>query len=616
VSEPDISTLARRLAEQNNVDWRVLRGSGADGKVVERDVLDYLARVMAGEEAVNPTPEPVPEGMEAWPDQDIQGFRAGIGEAATLGELRDELGNASRDYAAHGGADDMDVDDFTMPAHDLVGPDDVTGPAYGAVAAAGRFDTEPGATALGEGGIDEDIFLFDDDDTSAGSGPDTSGAALTGNVVSAMAADTVQGMDDLDDLLVAGDDFGDDGTSGSFDLEPSSSEDSRFGVVSTGYLGVDDHGDSFADELGTGELGAGELDVSTGHDFSARNPVDLETETPSPSSSSWGRDIRFDSASSATSDNTDVPDLWGPPSAAETVDSDLWTGPTGTAVDAHSDSRFDDAGEAGSQAAAPSGFYSEDTDGGEPERLTGDSWLETETTVDPVGFGTEDAPFFEPEEQQPTTFGESPAADASFHEPDSTTGAGEGIGVGLAAVGATLLSAGTAPLPLARPGTILRRNIDVSALAAAQLAVGQELGFDEPIGASAFLLRAVVKAAVSTGFSSGAVGLAVLEEGVRIKRVDGVAEMSFTELVRAVANPVADEDEPVLVAADLSGLDVDEAVLELSTPVISLGRILYDTQRGAYRSTLTLTGPLRLDTAADLLARVAELLDAPVRLVL
>src|SRR5690606_15606283 len=88
-----------------------------------------------------------------------------------------------------------------------------------------------------------------------------------------------------------------------------------------------------------------------------------------------------------------------------------------------------------------------------------------------------------------------------------------GIDAGLAAVGATLLTAGATTLPLARPGTILRRNIDVSALAAAQLAVGQELGFDEPLGASAFLLRAVVKAATSTGYSTGAVGLAVLEEG-------------------------------------------------------------------------------------------------------
>lgn len=70
MSEPGITPLAQRLAEENNVDWRTLRGSGEEGRVVERDVLEYLARVMAGEEAVNPTPEPVPDGMEAWPEAD------------------------------------------------------------------------------------------------------------------------------------------------------------------------------------------------------------------------------------------------------------------------------------------------------------------------------------------------------------------------------------------------------------------------------------------------------------------------------------------------------------------------------------------------------------------
>ena len=46
VSEPGITPLAQRLAEENNVDWRSLAGSGDDGTIVERDVLEYLARVM------------------------------------------------------------------------------------------------------------------------------------------------------------------------------------------------------------------------------------------------------------------------------------------------------------------------------------------------------------------------------------------------------------------------------------------------------------------------------------------------------------------------------------------------------------------------------------------
>ena len=80
MNEPDIAPLARRLAEENNVDWRRLEGSGDGGRIVERDVLTYLAKVMAGEEDLDPTPEPVPEGMQAWPDADVAAYRPGTPE--------------------------------------------------------------------------------------------------------------------------------------------------------------------------------------------------------------------------------------------------------------------------------------------------------------------------------------------------------------------------------------------------------------------------------------------------------------------------------------------------------------------------------------------------------
>ena len=67
--DPVIVPSARNLAEENNVDWRVLEGSGEGGSVVEQDVLSFLARVMQGDEITNPTPEPVPEGMTAWPEE-------------------------------------------------------------------------------------------------------------------------------------------------------------------------------------------------------------------------------------------------------------------------------------------------------------------------------------------------------------------------------------------------------------------------------------------------------------------------------------------------------------------------------------------------------------------
>ena len=68
-AEPAISPLARRLAEENNVDWRGLPGSSAGGAVNERDILDYLEAVMLGNRPLDPTPEPLPEGLNAWPEE-------------------------------------------------------------------------------------------------------------------------------------------------------------------------------------------------------------------------------------------------------------------------------------------------------------------------------------------------------------------------------------------------------------------------------------------------------------------------------------------------------------------------------------------------------------------
>lgn len=84
--DPDIAPLAQRLAEENNVDWRSLEGTGENGRIVERDVLDYLARVMAGEEAVDPTPEPLPEGMEAWLDDEGRPIDATGEDVAPVGD--------------------------------------------------------------------------------------------------------------------------------------------------------------------------------------------------------------------------------------------------------------------------------------------------------------------------------------------------------------------------------------------------------------------------------------------------------------------------------------------------------------------------------------------------
>jgi e3 binding domain len=61
-----ISPLAKRLAEENSIDWRQIHGTGPEGRVIERDILTYLAKVMSGEAELPYQPDvsepPAPAG--------------------------------------------------------------------------------------------------------------------------------------------------------------------------------------------------------------------------------------------------------------------------------------------------------------------------------------------------------------------------------------------------------------------------------------------------------------------------------------------------------------------------------------------------------------------------
>jgi resuscitation-promoting factor RpfA len=64
-----ISPLAKRLAEENSIDWRQIHGTGPEGRVIERDILTYLAKVMSGEAELPYQPDvsepPAPTGSMA-----------------------------------------------------------------------------------------------------------------------------------------------------------------------------------------------------------------------------------------------------------------------------------------------------------------------------------------------------------------------------------------------------------------------------------------------------------------------------------------------------------------------------------------------------------------------
>ncbi len=186
MNEPDIAPLARRLAEENNVDWRRLEGSGDGGRIVERDVLTFLAKVMAGEEDLDPTPEPVPEGMQAWPDADVAAYRSDAaappversvtstldddlflfddapGTGAAPAARRDDVPPVFDEPAAAGSADEppsTDDDDDGLLLVDEPEPHD-----------------ETGAPSVDEVEDGDDVFAFDE----PAAAPDAHPAAASG----------------------------------------------------------------------------------------------------------------------------------------------------------------------------------------------------------------------------------------------------------------------------------------------------------------------------------------------------------------------------------------------------------------------------------------------------
>lgn len=180
MSQPEISPLAKRLAEENNVDWHALQGSGPAGKVVERDVLEYLSRVMAGEEDLNPTPEPTPDGMDSWPEEDVANYQQQQGGAAAPSAVTMNDGFGDNNFADDSFGDDAFADDsFGNLDDDLL------------------VDGMDDAMSLDDD-VDGDVFLLGDDDS--GVLLDSSDDDLDfASDVTDMGGDLDFAADDLDD---------------------------------------------------------------------------------------------------------------------------------------------------------------------------------------------------------------------------------------------------------------------------------------------------------------------------------------------------------------------------------------------------------------------------------
>ena len=499
--ETDISPLAKRLAEENNVNWRSLAGSGSSGRVVERDVLEYLARVMAGEEDLNPTAEPVPEGMEAWPEADVQGFTATATAPAT---------ESAEDDAMFG-----DEPASTMPSVSATRND-------------GFVDD------FEEEAIDEDIFLFDDDETEPSQTEDAYTETFGAPSSSFAEADTATSEPDEGDL-----------------------DDAFTSAEPVAFATDEADGDALEDDL-----------------FTLDEP---ETDIDEDVSLFVGEAVTSDEPAAVAEADFDEP-VAGEPTYAD--DFAAATFATEESLETSSEPAFDSAE---TESFEPEDF---ETDSLEPEDFEPDS-LATETAfADPTT------------DEVDTAFAESDAAE----EPEPA-----------AAVATTDTPAVTADtsLPLVSYGVLLRRRVDSGALTGAQVAIGQELG-GEPVSPTSLLLRAAARAAHDQ-FGTPGVGLATLGNHVSVSAIEDAATMTFRDLVtrideeRATLDKDAEQqDEVGLAVADLSHLNIDEAVLNLGVPVLTLGRVLKD-DAGTY-STLTLSGEVEVETGTQVLAAVAELL--------
>lgn len=624
MSEPDIATLARRLAEQNNVDWRLLNGTGPDGKILERDVLDYLARVMAGEEAVDPTPEPLPEGMEAWPDQDAPSYHQPNGASHTsrsessaasafvADEVEDDLLAAAPEPAApEPYAPEPAVPEPYAPEPFAPAPEEPV--SFEAEAPTPFADlTEPGTSE--DDDLPADIFLLDDTEPEApvafggpaedpyAHEPSSPFAEPEPEPVEAWSAAADEADDD--DLLVADDEpfgaevdepvgvgFGDEATAPAFEgfdrVDVHAAEPTTEGTEEDAAR----FGDLTAEEPAStsvfdAPIGGYDQEFTTASEqFEADEGEVAWTAAPDLVAA----DDAFEAAGDAGAEAAgDLPDLWaGDDLSAESSADDHWE--PFPAVDEPEEAASDFQVVELEEAAA---FETEE------EHVEHEAQAEDEAGEDLEELETLEAAGDPADLDVATTLDELDAV-TDLHQLD-----GEPETTGVAFTG----------LPLARTGNVLRRHVDLSALAGAQLAAGLELGHDEPLTPAPFLVRATARAVAERGDLGGQVALAELEGGLHFRRVDDAATRPFASLVAELASAGGSEDELGIVAVDLSGLDMDEVLLDVEVPTVTLGRILYDTQLGAHRSTLTLSGDLPMAVGARLLARVAELLEAPVRL--
>ncbi len=143
-----IAPMAKILAEANGIDWRSIQGSGEDGTIVEQDILNYLMRVMNGEEEPPSTPvdEPPPDWTGEMPPMPSMEMMA---QAGIESDITDFVASSSKPAASpvHSVPGTVPAGDLDQDAMDFELDDDLTpdlgGQDYGHDAAAQDVATQP-----------------------------------------------------------------------------------------------------------------------------------------------------------------------------------------------------------------------------------------------------------------------------------------------------------------------------------------------------------------------------------------------------------------------------------------------------------------------------------------
>lgn len=565
--EPDISPLAKRLAEENNVNWRGLSGSGAGGKIVERDVLEYLAKVMAGEEDLNPTAEPLPEGMDAWPEDDVRSFYGGAVPAAqTETSSEDDLYLDTPDLGSFDGVSPVAASTHTVTGEDIAG-------------------------------LDEDIFLIEDD---------LEDAAVTHVAQSAVPAFEEPAMDfdmggDLETIEAPVDvatfdeiaEFDDVETEVMAAISGDSSED-----LFTSDDDVENLASLFVDDISTDDITGEDAEVMMA-DMDAVTATPEQPAYEAVSSFEVPAEPEFEIPAYSTSEalpQEDVLEAFSPEA------TDVVTFEADTMA----------------QSIAEDSFATLE----QPEvEMIEEIQLEGEVAQEPA--------FVEPAFVEPTIehvteeVGDYQQPEPSFNDVVPAVGAVAGAGIAAAMTSESVVTPSVAPvvgnLPLVSYGVLLRRHVDLSTLIQAQHAVAEEIGQEEPISITSFLLRAAAKAQHKVSLVSGQIGLAVIrDQGISVVAVNEASSVPFRQVLNQTQHALSSHqmDSVALAVADMSGFDIDEAVLNIGTPVLTLGRTMYDSSKGTHHSTLALSGNVSVESGTKFLSAVAELLNAPVRLVI